>query len=80
MIKLRAYQRDLLKQVQDALEEHGSARVMMQLPTGGGKTIIAGSLLADWLTGGRKAAWLTHRRELAPIKPATCLRTPTIRQ
>ena len=38
---------------------------MMQLPTGGGKTIIAGALLADWLTGGRKAVWLTHRKELA---------------
>ena len=36
----------------------------MQLPTGG-KTIIAGVLLADWLTGGRKAVWLTRREELA---------------
>ena len=65
MVKLRAYQRDLLKQVRDALDDHGTASVMMQLPTGGGKTIIAGGLLADWLTGGRKAVWLTHRRELA---------------
>ena len=38
---------------------------MLQLPTGGGKTIIAGALLADWLQGGRKAVWLTHRKELA---------------
>ena len=38
---------------------------MMQLPTGGGKTIIAGELLRSWLTGGRKAVWLTHRKELA---------------
>ena len=38
---------------------------MIQLPTGGGKTIIAGALLADWLAGGRKAVWLTHRAELA---------------
>ena len=37
----------------------------MQLPTGGGKTIIAGALLIEWLKGGRKAVWLTHRKELA---------------
>ena len=65
MIKLRPYQRDLLQQVQTALAADTKARVMMQLPTGGGKTIIAGALLADWLTGGRKVVWLTHRRELA---------------
>lgn len=65
MLNLRSYQQTLLSQVQDALGEHGNARVMMQLPTGGGKTIIAGSLLADWLTDGRKAVWLTHRKELA---------------
>ena len=65
MIKLRPYQQDLLRQVQYALDVNPKARVMMQLPTGGGKTIIAGALLVDWLTGGRKAVWLTHRKELA---------------
>ena len=38
---------------------------MLQLPTGGGKTHIAGALLRRWLHNGRKAAWLTHRTELA---------------
>ena len=38
---------------------------MMQLPTGGGKTVIAAHLLKDYLTGRRKAVWLTHRKELA---------------
>ena len=65
MVKLRPYQQDLLRQVHDALSADAKARVMMQLPTGGGKTIIAGALLANWLTGGRKAVWLTHRKELA---------------
>ena len=65
MIELRSYQRDLLQQVQTALAADAKARVMMQLPTGGGKTIIAGALLADWLAGGRKAVWLTHREGLA---------------
>ena len=65
MVKLRPYQQILLRQVQDVLDADFKARVMMQLPTGGGKTIIAGALLADWLTDGRKAVWLTHRKELA---------------
>ena len=65
MVKLRPYQQNLLQQVQIALGADAKARVMMQLPTGGGKTIIAGALLVDWFTDGRKAVWLTHRRELA---------------
>ena len=64
MVELRDYQRDLLQQTLTALGPR-SVRVMMQLPTGGGKTIIASRLLADWLQNRRKAAWLTHRKELA---------------
>ena len=65
MFQLRPYQQTLLREVQDALGANPKARVMMQLPTGGGKTVIAGALLADWLRDGRKAVWLTHRKELA---------------
>ena len=50
MLALREYQRELLKQVQTALGPR-QARVMAQLPTGGGKTIVAAHLLADWLAG-----------------------------
>ena len=64
MIQLRDYQQDLVDGVQAALTSE-QARVMMQLPTGGGKTVIAGALLIAWLKGGRKAVWLTHRKELA---------------
>lgn len=64
MIQLRDYQQDLLESVQSTLALK-QARVMMQLPTGGGKTIIAGALLFAWLEGRRKAVWLTHRKELA---------------
>ena len=65
MITLRPYQKTLLRQAQGALADGTSVRLMLQLPTGGGKTIIAGALLAEWLKDGRKAVWLTHRRELA---------------
>ena len=65
MIELRPYQENLLRQVQHGLAAEPRARLMLQLPTGGGKTVIAGALLGDWLQGGRKAVWLTHRKELA---------------
>lgn len=64
MIQLRDYQEDLLDDVQAELAPE-EARVMMQLPTGGGKTVIAGAFLKEWLKNGRKAVWLTHRKELA---------------
>ena len=65
MIELRDYQQDLLVQAHRALAGTPIARVMLQLPTGSGKTRIAGELLSGWLKGGRKAVWLTHRKELA---------------
>lgn len=64
MIRLRPYQQELLEKSQAALALDG-ARVMTQLPTGGGKTEIAGALLKEFLVDGRKAVWLTHREELA---------------
>ena len=64
-MELRAYQSELSDRVVDELSGSPNARVMLQLPTGGGKTRIAGQLLSRFLSGGRKAVWLTHRRELA---------------
>ena len=68
MVELRPYQQDLLNRAEMGLAAPDS-RVMVQLPTGGGKTRIAAALLAGWVRGG-KAAWLTHRKELAD---QTCL-------
>ena len=65
MVELRDYQANLLQEVGVALDGDSRSSVMMQLPTGGGKTIIAGGLLKAHLADGRKAVWLTHRRELA---------------
>ena len=65
MVELRDYQQDLLAKMYQILAGSPAARVMVQLPTGGGKTCIAGELLSGCLNGGRKAVLLTHRRELA---------------
>ena len=62
--RLRPYQQELLETSRAALAPEG-ARVMTQLPTGGGKTEIAGALLKVFLVDGRQAVWLTHREELA---------------
>ena len=64
MVKLRDYQQDLLERIERSLSTDPRARIMVQLPTGGGKTYIAGELLIR-LLHGRKAVWLTHRHELA---------------
>ena len=64
MIELRVYQRELMGRAESALAPD-KARVMMQLPTGGGKTIIAAHLLDNLIRNRRKAVWLTHRKELA---------------
>ena len=65
MRQLRPYQQDLLSRVQHALADHPKGRLMLQLPTGAGKTVIGGAVLAHWLADNRKAVWLTHRKELA---------------
>lgn len=64
MIELRPYQRNLLRRAEAALAPR-RARVMMQLPTGGGKTIIVAHLLLRYLSRARKAVWVTHRTGLA---------------
>ena len=64
MVERRDYQQKLLAQMRIALASPQS-RVMLQLPTGGGKTRIAAALLDAWVNGGGKAAWLTHRKELS---------------
>ena len=65
MRQLRSYQQDLLSRVLHALADHPKGRLILRLPTGGGKTVIGGALLAHWLIDKRKALWLTHRKELA---------------
>ena len=66
MPELRDYQQALRNDAESGLRP-GKARLMLQLPTGGGKTVIAGDILARRLKANPNAAavWLTHRVELA---------------
>ena len=72
MPELRDYQQALRNDAEFGLRpgkahRDGKVRLMLQLPTGGGKTVIAGDLLARRLKANPNAAavWLTHRVELA---------------
>lgn len=63
MITLRDYQENLVNAVRDELKK-GHRRVMMVLPTGGGKTHVIGSIAARCLENGHKVLALMHRRQL----------------
>ncbi|XP_068917787.1 uncharacterized protein [Tenebrio molitor] len=60
-ISLRDYQEEAVNAVLEGWTEHDS--VMITVPTGGGKTIIASSLIGERLEHGR-ILFLAHREEL----------------
>ena len=64
-MELRDYQRADVGALMNELAADG-ARVMYQLPTGGGKTTVAGEVVAEYLdaNAGARCVWLTHRIEL----------------
>lgn len=51
---LRPQQRDLIDQVNQAIQD-GSRRIMVQAPTGFGKTIVAAAIAGDVLDAGQRA-------------------------
>jgi superfamily II DNA or RNA helicase len=62
MQTLRPYQQDLKERVYRAFGAH--RRVMMQLPTGGGKTQIFADIIRDAHAAERRVMLLVHRKEL----------------
>ena len=61
-LALRPYQSDGLANLRRALKTH--RRVLFQLPTGGGKTVIAATMLGGAAAQGKRAWFVVHRREL----------------
>lgn len=62
-VHLRAYQTAAI----DALRAHiraGKRRLLVVLPTGGGKTVIAAAIVLNALARGRRVLFAAHRREL----------------
>ena len=62
-IKLFDYQEDMVKRVQEAFRHHDS--VMVQMPTGTGKTMVLANIVFSFLEMCNHPIWIVaHRREL----------------
>ena len=61
MTDLRDYQFNVLERAMAALLEPG-ASVLVQMPTGSGKSVVGAAAAVEW---GGVGGWLTHRRELS---------------
>jgi superfamily II DNA or RNA helicase len=59
---LRPYQEEAVDKCRNAAFEHG--RVLLQLPTGGGKTTIAAEIIRLSISKKKSVLFLVHRREL----------------
>lgn len=62
MVELREYQTRLIRNMREALQNH--RRVLVVLPTGGGKTVIAGFVVRGLYDRDRSGMFLVHREEL----------------
>jgi superfamily II DNA or RNA helicase len=61
--ELRPYQREVIEQFNGELTA-GRRRVLLVAPTGAGKTVITGAIIAEAAGEGRRVLFLAHRREL----------------
>lgn len=63
MIALRPYQLDAVERVRGEVRA-GSRRVLVVLPTGGGKTVVAAHIVTSSVALGKRVLFVAHRREL----------------
>ena len=62
-IKLFDYQEDMVNRVQEAFKHHDA--VMVQMPTGTGKTMVLANIVFSFLEKSNNPIWIVaHRREL----------------
>ena len=62
MITLRPYQQTIVQSVNKAFSN--APKVLLQLPTGGGKTVIFCEIVKQYLAENKKAIIVVHRKEL----------------
>ena len=61
-MQLRQYQHDLIEQTRQALRRHSS--VMLQSPTGSGKTALTVTMMGNAAEAGKRAMFCVHQNEL----------------
>jgi superfamily II DNA or RNA helicase len=66
---VRDYQADMIERARAQLRQHRS--VLVQSPTGSGKTVLSAFMAGSATTKGLKVAFLVHRRELIKQTAAT---------
>jgi len=60
---LRPYQIDVIGKCRAAVAA-GHKRIMLVAPTGSGKTVIAGGIVREDVSAGRRVLFFSHRREI----------------
>lgn len=70
---LRPYQLQAIEQVRACMRQ-GHARVVLVVPTGGGKTVIAAEVVRSAVAKGKRVVWLAHRTELVDQACATLVK------
>jgi superfamily II DNA or RNA helicase len=70
MLKLRDYQQEMIDKVIQSLRA-GHRKIMVVLPTGGGKTAIASELVRRSYERGKSSIFMCHRQELLDQTYAT---------
>src|SRR6185369_11609856 len=63
MLQLRPYQHALVDQARSVLRQ-GCKRLLIQCPTGAGKTVLVAHMLASAAARGKRAWFCVHRKEL----------------
>ena len=69
IMQLRTYQTGLIKSINESFTHHD--RILLQLPTGGGKTVIFSNVLQRYVRAQRRVLILSHRTELVHQAAAT---------
>jgi superfamily II DNA or RNA helicase len=62
-MELRYYQITAVEKLRNSLREHHK-KIVMVLPTGGGKSAIFAQVIVNLLLNGKKVLWIVHRRNL----------------
>ncbi len=63
MIELRPYQEEAISAARECFKR-GAKRLLLTCPTGGGKTVVASSIIRSAEQLGSRVVFLAHRREL----------------